>query len=812
MRIGIVVCGATLAISVSCGWSEEGTTKFRWGQGERLGGSETLGSLWAAPSSPKIAIDVGQVRFAIVESPQECAEGIEQCDDENGSGEIGCDAGCQVEERCNSVLECLAPGAACSALLSLADCSCNLGNCRIDGGCGTASDCLAGLACLSGRCSEGRAGCTRDEQCPSKCDEPSGNCVECESDSDCVPGSCNFESGSCTECRADADCLQSDAPVCGQDEICMECRNDTQCAPGQFCRFQQGIGSCEVDNRCLADVDCKGSPSGQSCDPRTNTCVQCTDGAQCTNGPAICSPVTQQCAQCESVDQCGPKAFECLEYFCVECLQQSDCGSAEQCILKTPFGGSCVFTGECRSDSECSADQICAQARCVAELGCEIDVREQIFITNLSVVEDPTRALAGGAWSFGGLMRAMASSPEHAPAFVEDFFNTWRVNQSLNGFTAPARPAIGPQVLNAWPRTPNGQLDLDQSPLTLNAIVNRIDLRNLDEGNAGEGRFVFGVNQPGRESSQQFTLILEYMLPAVTEQEVLQWAASWHSLGELPFPSEQYNGALQAITDRFSGRGAHPEGVNGSALLQLRTNEIALEEPWELREFVLAPATLALEPSLMGITPDVSFNNSLLLAQFINDNEDAVVKERHLVPEVLAGVNFQAATDFNELQSWNAPGINNSEARHKFALNTCSGCHGPEAGVFNFLHVLPRAVGQEARLSGFLTGAEVTDPVTGERRRLHDLERRRQDLAFLVCGFTPLPAPPALPPPGANSGARDQIAVSDSLPADAGLGVFDAELNVLESKPVIFAVRQLQSVVPSSASTLSIRRGIGRVH
>ena len=40
------------------------------------------------------------------------------------------------------------------------------------------------------------------------------------------------------------------------------------------------------------------------------------------------------------------------------------------------------------------------------------------------------------------------------------------------------------------------------------------------------------------------------------EADVLAWAQGWHALGSKPFPSEEYNAALQALTDKFAGRGA----------------------------------------------------------------------------------------------------------------------------------------------------------------------------------------------------------------------------------------------------------------
>ena len=52
------------------------------------------------------------------------------------------------------------------------------------------------------------------------------------------------------------------------------------------------------------------------------------------------------------------------------------------------------------------------------------------------------------------------------------------------------------RILDNWPRTPDGKLDLAQPPLRLQAIVNRFDLRNLAAGDAGEGRFVFAFEAP----------------------------------------------------------------------------------------------------------------------------------------------------------------------------------------------------------------------------------------------------------------------------------------------------------------------------
>ncbi|XYH93924.1 LamG-like jellyroll fold domain-containing protein [Sorangium sp. So ce1128] len=394
--------------------------------------------------------------------------------------------------------------------------------------------------------------------------------------------------------------------------------------------------------------------------------------------------------------------------------------------------------------------------------GCFVRTSREIFVKHLSVVEDPVRTTfdgpAGdprtGAWTFARLMEDMAPTPADAPAMVEQLFSTWLTDQQVNGFTVPARPAIQQVVLDEWPRNADGSLDLQRAPLLLLGIVNRIDVRNLAEGHAGEGRFVFGVVSQG--FPQQFTVILEYKLPASTEADVLEWANAWHALGSLPFPSEEYNAALQEITARFAGRNAAPGRPNGSSLGQLRTNEIALSGPWELREFVLSPDTGFLRPETVKLTPDLGFDGTPTLADFVNQNEAAIISEQFTVPDTFQGAPFLGGSSFNNLTAWTAPGILNNEARHKFSLNTCNGCHGGAETGTPFLHVNPRTLGSEASLSRFMTGINIPDPVTGEVRTLNDLERRNQDLAALVCEPVPTfaagaPAARAAAPSGSRS-------------------------------------------------------------
>ena len=124
------------------------------------------------------------------------------------------------------------------------------------------------------------------------------------------------------------------------------------------------------------------------------------------------------------------------------------------------------------------------------------------------------------------------------------------------------------------------------------AIAHRLDLKDLAKGKAGEGRLVYGVLD-STGNPLEFTVIFEYLLPADDEAGFREWADAIHALQLKPFPSEEYNQALQAITDRFTGRGAMPGLPNGSALIDIRTNELALslDGQWQLREFRISPST-----------------------------------------------------------------------------------------------------------------------------------------------------------------------------------------------------------------------------
>ncbi len=381
---------------------------------------------------------------------------------------------------------------------------------------------------------------------------------------------------------------------------------------------------------------------------------------------------------------------------------------------------------------------------------------KELMITDLSVVNDARAQGPDGPWSFGGLVKAMAGRSDPG-AFVFEWLKLWETSQTVNTFGVKPRTNIRSLIIEPWKMrdgksgiadaqwTPN----LANAPFRLLAIVDRLDLSASDTTSvrhAGEGRFVFGVLNAANDPLP-FTVIFEYEQLAADRPALRSWAQEWHALGAQSF-GPAYNSALQAITDKFSGRDRAPAKPNGSALNQIRTNEIALVLPnevqrgWELREFQIVGGQVQ-EVSTKQ-TPDNSFQNTATLAKFINDTEADILDRHFEVPVQFAGAAFLAGSSIAAPPAngffWRAPGVTRNEARHIVAFTSCNGCHHLETGTTGFLHVANRQQAEKAELSGFLTGIEnVPDPVDGSiKRDFNDLLARATILKTLVSEVPPI--------------------------------------------------------------------------
>lgn len=384
-----------------------------------------------------------------------------------------------------------------------------------------------------------------------------------------------------------------------------------------------------------------------------------------------------------------------------------------------------------------------------------VNIPSSLMIRDPKVVQDPTRtrtsctgagSSSSGKWSFGYLMQEMANTPGtgiSASDFALSWLKTWLSPQSINGWTVAQRTQIQNQVINPWiAASGSGTLDLSKAPFRLLAIVNRVDLRqNLvyGGGSAGEGRFVFGVMGPSCQVLP-FTVIFEYGIKKRGCVDLRNWARQWKDLDQHTRGSAAYNAALEAITEQFVKANSDPSKPNGSALNQLRTNELALGSQWELREFQVAPKGDQLAGLLKEVTvkqtPDISLNRTPTMVNYHNTFTADILAGTYKVPlEFPAGTHFlggSAATPTGWIWNFQTLTITNREARFLFSLGTCNACHTGETGT-NFTHVSPAPFGAPAGLSGFLTGITIADQVDGFPTRIfNDLLRRAEDLDALV--------------------------------------------------------------------------------
>jgi hypothetical protein len=420
------------------------------------------------------------------------------------------------------------------------------------------------------------------------------------------------------------------------------------------------------------------------------------------------------------------------------------------------FIGSLAVLAACAPPSPEELEFTGSRADAVVDIA-SIDPARELFITHVSVVDDTrytawapgkTNTDPEGAWSFGRLIDNMLPDALRnswgRSQFVLQWLKTWEREQTVNGQPIPARPLVRSLIIDPW-RAASGctgsdescVLDFSKAPFRLLAIVYRPDLRRVptatDPGHAGQGRFVFGVLGPN-QARMAFTVIFEYKLPTTLKSDIVWWAERWHALGGIAF-GKAYNDKLHGVTREFTKRGAAPLGVNGSALLQIRTNEARLSpvvdpKVWELREFVLGGNGL-LRPDTVKQEVNASLNGTATLSTWVSANAVAILAGQHVVPRGFEGLPFLAASaPVPETLSWQVPGVS-EEVRHAFAQSTCSGCHKSETGT-SFLHVRTREAGSASLLSDFLAqelspgGPRVTD--------FHELLNTQGDLDKLKDG------------------------------------------------------------------------------
>lgn len=405
-----------------------------------------------------------------------------------------------------------------------------------------------------------------------------------------------------------------------------------------------------------------------------------------------------------------------------------------------------------------------------------------LMVTNLGVVQDPVRTYSpcqpsgaiapfgnpDGVWSFKTLMSNMAHTAATGVSpqvFVNDWLRQWLVSspgaRHSDGGDVSFPITARPQLLNVmhslqpgWDPNVPATLDLDRLPFRLLAIVNRLDLAEASfygAGSGGELRFVFGlVERQGAACvpSREMTVILEYQVPPRLCPSLRTLAQRWIALDTKVPGAPAYNAELQSLTDEVTPAGAMPGKPNGSAIAQVRTNEVRMGFPWEMREFTLQPSPVAslLKPATVKNTPDASFNRTPLLANWIEFHAGQPVPRQFGGNDFVGSANRYGPGAFPANPPWNGNPLSNPTKRHAFSLNTCGGCHLSETGTRFTMVRADGPLNAEAKLSRFLTGTTVADaeygppPAPGALHSFADLDRRGQKLDQLAskqCLFLP---------------------------------------------------------------------------
>ena len=389
--------------------------------------------------------------------------------------------------------------------------------------------------------------------------------------------------------------------------------------------------------------------------------------------------------------------------------------------------------------------------------GVQIDPLKSVEIVHPNVVGDARASnVSGGPWSFRTLITNMApsSNTPAVDAFLRGIFESWLSDQIVNGELVPARSGAT-SVLDLFtvPNSNPRQFDLTKAPFELIAIANRLDLRSPTI--AGEGRFVFGLKFPAVGSGKGFfgsmTLIMEYALPLKAPLDTpAKWAAKWHELDALdPVAAPAaFNAKLQEITDMFSVRNAFVGRPNGSAINQMRSNEIQLGSPWQLREFNMNAAGQMLPATTKNSPNRAAIDNSQALLDFVSQTPALGSNDTSFMalnfPATFGGNLFLGArADEDFSNRWllpNGENQTNSVRVDNLGQLTCNGCHNenkapgdiafyqvsPTNSTFNPTTGLNDGTG---RLSQFMT---VGDPSKGARRPA-ELNRRADDMATLLC-------------------------------------------------------------------------------
>jgi formylglycine-generating enzyme required for sulfatase activity len=229
-------------------------------------------------------------------------------------------------------------------------------NCDNDG------QCMTGLICVGGMCTEG---CHSGRDCPGTkpiCDSTVGNgrCVACRQDSECAPTESCVDHVCYTKCNGDGECTPP-TPKCDTSaHHCVACIGAADCPLGTLCRQSQCLPGCTGDRDCPTTTPRCDATRGAD-----GTCVACFGNNDCGPGQ-ICH--NEECINvCTGDSECPSGHCNTKLMVCVECSENTDCPLANVCKLDHCVPG-------CGADRDCPVatprcDTTRGNGTCVACIG-----------------------------------------------------------------------------------------------------------------------------------------------------------------------------------------------------------------------------------------------------------------------------------------------------------------------------------------------------------------------------------------------------------------------------------------------------------
>lgn len=347
----------------------------------------------------------------------------------------------------------------------------------------------------------------------------------------------------------------------------------------------------------------------------------------------------------------------------------------------------------------------------------------------------PGQAL--GRWTLGCLLVRMGDAAHLSSAWL----NAWQRDTHVNFRTVPGdASAVLSDILVRWTGA-QGQLDPVRAPFRLIAIVNRIDRADLARGLAGDARFVFAPTERDGRPREDFTIIVEYDVPAGDRRALVDWAQRWKALDQHPLGTVAFRNALANITDEFSRR--RP--------VRIRTNKLVGPSTWQLREFASRDGSVAAntvkDTPLLEVWP----TDMERVREWITASSLEIRAGTAEVPMLFRNNPFLSGGALVQYGGYWQPFVDD-DLRHLFALRTCNGCHyletavsGLETSLVRPQHVIPRRDGSTAGLSCFISGATTRDPRGGLHYFAEQL-RRQTILADALGSVSVFPVPPGAAP------------------------------------------------------------------